>query len=92
MGYKYGDRRTALNGVFKHVFNVYPKAKEMLGFYDGIPKDQQHCRWNSKGLNKFLQDYRISKGSNPSKDIQKNSEYIQQDFQTFADYCKQKLK
>ncbi|WP_293925416.1 hypothetical protein [Sphingobacterium sp. UBA6320] len=92
MAYKYGDRRTAFNGVFKHVFNVYPKAKEILGFYEGIPKDQQHCRWNSNGFKEFLKSYRLSKSSNPSNDIRKNCEYIQKDFQSFITYCNTHLK
>ncbi len=45
-----------------------------------------------KGLNRFMQEYRISQGSNPSKNLDKNAQYIQNDFKPFAEYCKVKLK
>ncbi len=91
MGYSYGHRATAFNGVFNHVFNKYPKAKDILGFYDKIPVDQRHCRYNDKGLSEFMWDYIVSKGGKPSKDIHKNAQYIQKDFQSFIQYCKQHL-
>lgn len=92
MAYSYGHRDTALNGVFNHVFNKYPKAEQLLGFYDGIPTDQRHCRWNAKGFNQFLKDYRISRNSNPSNIPFKNCLYIQKDFEPFIKYCQEKLR
>lgn len=92
MAYKYGHRSTAFNGVFKYVFNTYPKAKDVLGFYKEIPKDQQHCKYNIKGIEQFMKDYRVSRGSNPSNDYFKNALYIQKDFESFIKYCQEKLK
>lgn len=91
MAYRYGDKRTAYNGVFNHVINKYPKSKEILGFYYNIPKDQQHCRYNPKGLLQFMRDYIKSKGGTPNKCSHKNAQYIQRDFQSFIQYCKQNL-
>lgn len=89
---RYGHQSTSYNGVFNHVFNSYPKAKAILGFYDKIPIEQRHCRYNPKGLNQFMIDYRTSRNNKPSKCPHKNSKYIQQDFQSFIKYCQEHLK
>lgn len=43
-------------------------------------------------INKFMIDYRLSCGSNPSLCMHKNAEYIQRNFKPFAEYCKNKLE
>lgn len=92
MGYRYGHRATAFSGVFNHVINKYPKAKDILGFYDKIPIDQRHCRCNLKGIYDLMKEYISSKGDKPNKDFRKNAQYIQKDFQSFIKYCQLKLK
>lgn len=92
MAYKYGDKRTNLNGIFNHVFNAYPKAKEILDFYKKIPLDQRHCRWNSDGFEKFIKDYITSIGETPSRKSYENAHIIQNDFKSFIKYCQANLK
>jgi len=92
MSFKYGHPATAINGVLNYIQTKYPSCKLLETLKEGIPKDQWHARINLSGLNNFMREYRQQKGSNPSKVIDKNAFYIQQDFKPFAEYCKQKLK
>lgn len=92
MGYKYGHPATAVNGVLNYIQTKYPNCELLKSLTEGIPRDQQHARINLKGINDFMREYRIEKGSNPSKVLDKNAYYIQQNFKPFAEYCKEKLK
>lgn len=92
MGYRYGHKATALNGILNYIQTKYPKSDLLKTLVEGIPENQRHARANFKGINEFLKEYRLSRGSNPSNIIEKNSFYIQQNFKPFAEYCKQKLK
>ena len=92
MGYKYGHKATALNGILKYIQSRYPESKLLKTLVEGIPEDQRHARANFKGINEFLKGYRLSRGSNPSNTVEKNAQYIQNNFKPFAEYCKLKLK
>lgn len=92
MGYRYGHKTTAFNGVWWYIQKNYPDSWVNKSTKDGIPLDAQHCRFSTEGFNKFMSAYRLSRGSNPSKDYFKNASYIQKDFKPFMEYCKQELK
>lgn len=92
MGYRYDHPATALNGVLNYIQLKYPECDLLKTLEDGIPKAQRHARINLKAINQFMCDYRVSRQSNPSKVIDKNAYYIQQNFKPFAEYCKEKLK
>lgn len=92
MGYRYKHSATALNGVIHYIRFKYPDCDLLKTLHEGIHITQQHSRINLTGINEFMKKYRLSVGSNPSKVIDKNAYYIQQNFKPFAEYCKQNLK
>lgn len=83
MAYKYGHPATALNGVALYIQRKYPQSSvtQMI-------RKSGHF----KALNDFMREYRKSRSSNPSKDMDRNAMYIQNNFTPFAEYCKQKLQ
>lgn len=83
MAYRYGHLATAISGIMKYVQLNYPDSYVTVD----IQKNKRLFE-----LGNLLSEYRQSRGSNPSKDIDKNAKYIQNDFQSFVEYCKQKLK
>ena len=83
MGYRYGHPGTALTGIFLYIQRKYPESSIVT-----MIRKNGHL----KVLNYFIQEYRKSRGSNPSKDIDRNAMYIQKNFTPFAEYCKLKLK
>ncbi|GEM_PF-1960999 len=91
LGYRYGHPATATNGILNYIRNKYPSSYLIDSLKENVPKDQWHAVISLKGLNKFMQEYRLSRGNNPSKNLDKNAQYIQNDFKSFAEFCKVKL-
>jgi len=91
LGYRYGHPATALTGILNYIQNKYPSSYIIDSLKENVPKDQRHAVMSLKGLNKFMQEYRSSRGSNPSNNLDRNAKYIQKDFKPFAEYCKEKL-
>lgn len=83
MAYRYGHPATALNGIWLYVQRKYP---------DSLVSQKVLKSGHLKSLNDFMQEYRKSRGSNPSKNMVRNAMYIRNNFTPFAEYCKQKLK
>lgn len=82
MGFRYGHPATALNGVCLYIQNKYPNS---------YVSQSIRINRNFRAVNDFMKEYRISRGSKPSKDMDKNAIYIQNNFTPFAEYCKLKL-
>lgn len=82
MAYKYGHPATAINGVALYIQRKYPESTVVQDI-----RKSGHF----KALNDFMKEYRKSRDSTPSKDMDRNAMYIQNNFTPFAEYCKQKL-